>query len=94
MTEAGIGQQVTEKDKLHLIMQVADEVARVYRIADPCELWGAGLLGVYQAEAKWDGVRPFLPFAHKWVRGAILNSLREAAIDRKTTVNTDKLLRL
>jgi hypothetical protein len=69
-----MSERVTDDEKLHLVMQVADEVARKHRIADPCELWGEAWLGMKQAESLWDGARPFLPFARTRVWGAIMDS--------------------
>jgi DNA-directed RNA polymerase specialized sigma subunit len=66
----------TDAEKLHLVQQVASEVARKRKIADPCELWGAGWVGITVAVSKWDGRRPFLPFARRHVYGEILHTLR------------------
>jgi hypothetical protein len=71
--------EVSENDKLHLVIQVASEVAAAFRLEDPAELWGAGWEALSAAVAGWDGRRPLLPFARTW----ILRQLqREAAFPR------------
>lgn len=66
---------VTEQDKLHLVMQVADEVGRKYRI-DPTELWGAGWLTIKVAEVGWRPTGSFLAYARRCLR----TDMRKAAM--------------
>ncbi len=70
---------VSEADVLHLVATVADEVARAYRVDDPCELWSEGWLGSFRAMQLWDKRRPFLPYARAHIRGAMEHSLRARA---------------
>lgn len=51
---------VTEQDKLDLMLRLADEVAKQYRVEDPCELWGAGWEAVEVASRTWAGIGPQL----------------------------------
>jgi hypothetical protein len=78
--------QPSENDKLQLIMQVADEVARRYQIADSCELWGEGWLGAEYAERGHVVSRgPLLPYMRICIRGFMQNSTKSRWIDRTAT---------
>jgi hypothetical protein len=70
--------KATEADKLHLIMQVADEVARKYRI-EPESLWGVGWEAVAVAERTWKPSGPILAYMRVFI---VRLMTREAATPR------------
>lgn len=45
--------RLTEQERLQIVMDCATRIARQYRIADPCELWGAGWEACEVATASW-----------------------------------------
>jgi hypothetical protein len=63
----------TDDDKFHLVQQIADEVARKYRIDDPSELWSVGWIAAAAAMEQWRGEGPVLGCMRSWIVRAMVS---------------------